>query len=428
VSAGYALQRFINACGGRGAQPIKFNGSIFTVDAKEKEESFDADYRRGGGPYRFQNTRLIYWPMLAAGDYDLMEPLFRMYSSNLMLAERRTRLYFKHEGVFFPDTMYFFGAYANSNYGWKRDGKPLSYVESPSIRHHFSGALELVTMMMDYQQHTQDKRFLREVLIPMTESVIAFYDKHYERDGEGKIRFNPAQSLETWPDALNPLPEIAGLRFVLNEILNQKLPVIKATSNTAKKMLQQLPVLPVKSVNGKAVLQPAERVFGESKSTENPELYGVFPYRIYGVNKSDLEVGRAAFDARKFKTTGGWAQDAIQAAFLGLTDTAGSLTVQNFTPPTEGSRFPAFWGPNNEWTPDQAHGNVASMALQAMLMQYEGTKIVLFPSWPKDWDVEFKLHAPMNTTIEGVYKAGKLERLTVTPEKRSVDVIKMLAE
>ena len=180
--------------------------------------------------------------MLASGDYDLMEPFFKMYSSNAVLAERRTRLYFKHDGVFFPETMYFFGVYANNNYGWKRDGKPLSYVENPGIRHYFSGGLELVTMMMDYQQHTQDKRFLRDALVPMAESVITFYDKHYERDAEGKIRFNPAQSLETWPDALNPLPEIAGLRFVLNEVLNQKLPVARATSNTAKKMLQQFPV------------------------------------------------------------------------------------------------------------------------------------------------------------------------------------------
>ena len=32
VSRGYTLQRFIGACAGRGAFPIKFNGSIFTVD------------------------------------------------------------------------------------------------------------------------------------------------------------------------------------------------------------------------------------------------------------------------------------------------------------------------------------------------------------------------------------------------------------
>jgi len=176
------------------------------------------------------------------------------------------------------------------------------------------------------------------------------------------------------------------------------------------------------------VLQPAERIFGEAKDTENPELYSVFPYRLYGVNKPDLEVGRATFEARKFKQTGGWSQDAIQAGFLGLTDTAKDLTIQTFSTPTDGSRFPAFWGANGDWTPDQAHGNVASMALQTMLMQTEGTKIVLFPSWPKDWDVEFKLHAPMNTTVEGVYKAGKLESLTVTPEKRSADVVKMTPE
>jgi len=48
ISQGYALQRFINACGGRGAFPIKFNGSIFTVDAREPNENFDAEYGRLG--------------------------------------------------------------------------------------------------------------------------------------------------------------------------------------------------------------------------------------------------------------------------------------------------------------------------------------------------------------------------------------------
>ena len=31
VTQGYILQRWINACGGRGHFPIKFNDSIFTV-------------------------------------------------------------------------------------------------------------------------------------------------------------------------------------------------------------------------------------------------------------------------------------------------------------------------------------------------------------------------------------------------------------
>jgi hypothetical protein len=65
------------------------------------------------------------------------------------------------------------------------------------------------------------------------------------------------------------------------------------------------------------------------------------------------------------------------------------------------------------------------MALQTMLMQTEGSKILLFAAWPKEWDVEFKLHAPYNTTVEGVYKSGKLEQLTVVPDKRTADVVKL---
>jgi len=41
-------------------------------------------------------------------------------------------------------------------------------------------------------------------------------------------------------------------------------------------------------------------------------------------------------------------------------------------------------------------------------------------------DVSFKLHAPYNTTVEGKFKAGKLERLSVTPESRRKDIVNML--
>ena len=58
-----------------------------------------------------------------------------------------------------------------------------------------------------------------------------------------------------------------------------------------------------------------------------------------------------------------------------------------------------------------------------MLMQTIGDKILLFPSWPKEWDVDFKLHAPGNTTVEGVLIGGELRELKVLPENRSKDVI-----
>ena len=63
--------------------------------------------------------------------------------------------------------------------------------------------------------------------------------------------------------------------------------------------------------------------------------------------------------------------------------------------------------------------------VQAMLMQTDGRKIFLLPAWPKDWDVDFKLHAPLQTVIEGEYRDGKLQALKVTPESRRADVIDM---
>ena len=78
--------------------------------------------------------------------------------------------------------------------------------------------------------------------------------------------------------------------------------------------------------------------------------------------------------------------------------------------------------------PDFDHGGCAMVGLQDMLMQVVDDKILLFPAWPKDWDCEFKLHAPNHTTVEGVLKGGRLEKLTVTPQARAKDVVNMLIQ
>lgn len=422
VSGQYALQRFVSACAGRGACPIKFNGSIFTVDPKDPDETYDADYRRWGGPYWFQNTRLAYWPMLAAGDTEMMRALFGMFLSCLPLAEERTRLYFGHEGAFFPETMTFFGCYANSNFGWDRRGKALSQCDNTYIRWYWSGGLELIALMLDCYAYTRDADFARTTLVPLTEAILTFTDRHYPRR-EGKLLFKPAQSLETWQDVENPLPEIAGLRYLLPRLL--ALPADLTTGRqraTWQRLLAELPELPTRKIGDEAVLSPAERILAPKANCENPELYAIYPYRLFGVGKPGLDLARRTFEHREVKSHAGWQQDDTQAAFLGLAREACRMVCERFASRHSGSRFPAFFGPNFDWVPDQDHGCNGLMALQTMLMQCEGDRILLFPAWPKSWDVDFKLHAPGNTTVEGTFKGGKLERLQVTPETRRGDV------
>ena len=62
------------------------------------------------------------------------------------------------------------------------------------------------------------------------------------------------------------------------------------------------------------------------------------------------------------------------------------------------------------------------IGLQEMLLQTDDKKILLFPAWPKNTDVHFKLNAPYNTTIEAELKNGKLVMLKVLPAEREKDI------
>ena len=148
----------------------------------------------------------------------------------------------------------------------------------------------------------------------------------------------------------------------------------------------------------------------------------MFPYRLFGVGRPDHEMALETWKQRDNKKTGGWQQDAIQAALLGLTDEAKSFVTENYSRTAPGFRFPAMWGPNYDWIPDQDHGCVPMTAMQSMLVQPVGDKLLLFPAWPKEWDVSFKLHAPQNTTIEGEVRNGIVVKMIVTPESRRKDV------
>jgi hypothetical protein len=426
VAGNYALQRYMHACSGRGNSPIKFNGSIFTVDTKNltgQYQGFDADYRRWGGPYWWQNTRLPYWSMLESGDFDLMQPLFRMYREALDTRKFATRRYYNHKGAFFPETMYFWGTYVDANYGRDRSELPLGMTQNRYIRYYWQSGLEISLMMLDYYAFTRDDAFLSETLLPFVSEVIDFYDYHWGRDEKGKILFDPAMALETYNTAVNPLPEIVGITKVCSELLS--LPEEAVTSSQQrqwKRLIDEMPFVPTRIVDGEELLSPAHEYSGK-QNVENPELYAIFPYRAFGIGKDGLELARNTFENRAYKQTGGWQQNAIKAALLGLADEAAGLTATNFNAINEAYRFPVMWGPNYDWTPDQCHGSVAMTALQRMLVQYEGEQIFLLPAWPEEWDVQFKLHAPLNTIISGEVQDGKIQELLVIPAERKNDIV-----
>jgi alpha-L-fucosidase 2 len=422
VTQGYILQHFINACGGRGNSPIKFNGSIFTVDTynrTDKRVGADADFRLWGGAYWWQNTRFAYWSMLTSGDFEMMEPLFKMYMDALPLRKVATKKYYNHEGAFFPETMNFWGTYTNTNYGSDRKSIADGYITNNFIRYYWQGGLEFSLMMLDYYSFTNNNKFAKDSLVPFVAEILSFFDNHWQRAVAGKIVFFPATGLETYQTGVkNPLPEIVGIKKVAEKML--ALPdtlITKEQRNQWEKLIKDLPEIPTRVVNNETLLAPASE-YGPTKNVENPELYAVFPYRTFGIGKANIDLAKRTFAVRIFKQNGCWTQNSIQAAYLGLTDEVKKMVVKSFSVHDSNFRFPAFWGPNYDWTPDQDHGCAAMIALQRMIIQYEDNQVSLLPAWPKEWDVRFKVSGPNKTIIEGTFENGKMSDLKIAPKDK----------
>lgn len=425
VSRAYALQRFIDASAGRGNFPIKFNGSIFTVPSEENPGN--ADYRRWGPGYWWQNTRLPYLSMCATGDFDLMQPLFNMYAGDVYhLNKFRTKKYFGFDGVYYPECIYFWGSVFTSTYGWEPYSERKDKLQKSGYhKWEWVAGPELVFMMLDYYDYTQDEDFLLNKIIPVANDVMQFFDHFYATNKEGKLVMYPSQSLETWWDCTNPMPELAGLYSLTQRML--ALPERLATNIDRKfwKSFQaKLPEIPVRETPSGTALAPATR-FEDKRNVENPSLYAVFPFRLFGVGEPKIDWAKNALEYRWDKGDFGWRQDDIFMAYLGLTEQAKSNLVGRAKNHDKNSRFPAFWGPNYDWTPDQDHGGVLMKTFQSMLLQPDpySQKIYLMPAWPKEWNADFKLHAPFQTIIEGKIRNGKIETLNVTPESRKDDIV-----
>lgn len=435
LTRAYALQRWVAACGGRRvsgdrAFPIKFNGSIFTVEPVFTEgQPYNADWRKWGGCFWWQNTRLPYYPMLASGDFDLMDPLFRMFEGAVSGCRARAKLYHNASGIYFPETMTSFGTYGNGDYGWDRAGAKPSDVHCPWWQYAWQQGLELAQIMLDYGAYTGDDVFLRERAIPLANEALRYYDTRFGRDGKGVLRITPTQAVETyWNDVVNDAPSVGGLLSVCESLL--ALPKSLGTPEDRAfwaRMQAATPPLPVWALPGgdtsTIAAAPAEAFKNHRSNVETAELYPLFPFRCYGLGRPNIEAAVNAYRARVDKSTVGWTQDGMFAALLGLTDEARANVLAKVGNSHRNFRFPAMWGPNFDWLPDQDHGSNLLTTVQLMLMQCDGKAIRLLPAWPREWDVSFKLRAPGKTTVEVVYRGGKIERLVVTPEARMADVI-----
>jgi hypothetical protein len=436
VGRNYQLFRYMLACNAYGAYPTKFNGGLFTYDPVFVDTSyhFTPDHRNwGGGIFTAQNQRLVYWPMLKSGDFDAITSQFEFYNRILANAETRTRHYWGHKGASFTEQIENFGLPNYAEYGQKRPtGFDPGVEYNKWLEYLWDTSLEFCLMILDLERFSgaDISKYLS-----LIESCVVFFDEHYQYlaanrsaaklDQNGHLILFPGSAAETYKMAYNSATTVAGLKTVLGRML--ELPLKYGNEQRRKhwhEMLGRVPPLSFREMQGHRTIAPA-RAWERIQNTEIPQLYPVFPFGMYGIGKPDLEtaVNTWKYDTEAIKNRNytSWHQDNIFCARLGLTEEAAAFTVKKLQ--DSGRRFPAFWGPGHDWVPDHNWGGSGMIGLQEMLMQTSGDSIYLLPAWPDEWNVQFKLHAPYNTTLEGEWKDGKMANLKVSPAARKNDVI-----
>ena len=437
----YQLFRYMLGCNAYGEYPTKFNGGLFTFDPVfiDSTKPFTPDYRNwGGGTFTAQNQRLVYYPMLKDGDFGMMKPQFDFYNRILHNAELRTEVYWHHKGACFTEQLEKFGLPNCFEYGWNRPPgfeKGLQY--NLWLEYTWDTSLEFCYMILQTQRYNNSdiSRYM-----PLIESCLTFFNEHYQYlalkrghdafSQQGYLVLYPGSAGETYKMAYDPNSTIAALHTVLTRLLELPDKYLPAKDRPEwETMLKRIPPISYRECDGHVTIAPAI-VWQRVQNIETMQLYPVFPWRMFGIGRPGLDTAINTYEydpyALKFRSYIGWKQDNIWAACLGLTGQAEELTVKKLE--NGKLRFPAFWGPGFDWAPDHNWGGTGMIGLQEMLLQTKGRKIFLFPAWPGNWNVHFKLHAPYETTVEGIVKDGKVQLINVTPQSRAKDVVDMFGK
>jgi len=442
-----------------GEYPTKFNGGNLTYDPVlvDKNKVYDPDWRQwGGAVFTAQNQRLLYWPMLKSGDFDAILPQFELYRKGLPGARARVKKYFRHDGAVYCEYASVPGIPFGDGWGWHNEhnyrirGEEIPFgdprangangfndpvekgiMANGAIAYHWESQIEHAYMILEYHRFTGAD--ISEYM-PFIEQSLIFFDEHYrarqkmrngkELDENGKLVIYPSTCCESYRGATNPADVLSGLKACLNSILKLDEKYISAERKKYyREYLDRIPDFDYEEIDGLKVIKPA-RSWIREQNQELPQFYPLFPFNQFQLGDEEIQFFKNAYEKapafRKGKVES-WHQDGIQFARMGMTQEAADYNTKKLK--NSPRRFPTFWGPGHDWVPDHNWGGSGMIGLQEMLMQTIGDQIVLFPAWPRDWDVNFKLHAPRNTTVECILKDGNILNLSVIPESRLKDVV-----
>ncbi|HVQ97028.1 MAG TPA: hypothetical protein VMU51_38795 [Mycobacteriales bacterium] len=377
----YYLATYMIAAGGYGNYPYHFINGVFRATA---------DQTKWSNGYWYWNQRDVYNSFLASNHTDLLATFNRLYSRNTAALKAFTTTRYGTDGMWVPETM-----------GW--DGNARGTVNSDYVNDIYSSGTEAAYNMYLQYRYTNDLAYLRDTAYPFMRDVVTFYQRKLTLEG-GTYVMATSNSHETYWDVRNAITDLASVRhlFPLTIQASQQLGVDSGLRAGWQNVLDHLAPYPT----GNGAFLPHQPPIAQTRNNENVAVELIWPYDLTGIGAPGYQTAVNTWNARPFPYGNVWANDAAQAARLGLGDQAfaGMKTMlQRY------QNYPN--GMTNNTNGVFEYLGVHLTALNESLLQSYNDRIRVFPAVPADSSFvgRFTLLAKDGFLVSSEREAGEVK-------------------
>ncbi len=350
----YYLSTYMIAMGAYGNYPFHFiNGVLRSTQ----------DQTKWSNAYWYWNQRDVYHSFMASNHVDAVEAFNNMYSRNLAALKAFTQQHFGVSGAWTPETM-----------GW--DGNANGTVGSDYTKLIYSTGMEAAMNMYAQYRYTGDEDYLKNTVYPFMKEAVTFYVGMLSKDGNSYYMAN-SNAHETYWGVKNAITDLAAVRamFPVAIALSSKLGLDADQRPKWQEVLDNLVDYPTTATT----YLPHEGTTAQSRNGENVACELIWPYDVTGIGAPDYDRALATWKARPHPYDNVWANDAIQAARLGLGKEAFDgmkIMLQKY------QSYPN--GMTNNTNGVFEYLGVHLLVMNESLLQSYNDKIRVFPALPSD--------------------------------------------
>lgn len=377
----YYLSAYMIAAGGYGNYPFHFINGVFRATQ---------DQTKWSNGYWYWNQRDVYNSFLASNHVDLLAGFNRLYSRNINALRAYTQTRYGTDSLWVPETM-----------GW--DGNARGTVGSDYVNDIYSTGTEAAYNMYLQYRYTNDLSYLQNTAYPYMREALRFYQNRLQLIN-GKYQMVSSNAHETYWDVRNAITDLAAVRLLapLTIQVSQQLGLDSGLRAGWQSLVDNLWPYQIAS---NAYL-PHDPPTAQQRNGENVSAELIWPYDRTGIGFADYTTAVNTWNVRPNPYSNVWANDAVQAARLGLGDQAFNgmkLMLQRY------QNYPN--GMTNNTNGVFEYLGVHNGALNESLMQSYNDKIRVFPGVPSDASFvgKFTLLAKHGFLVSSEREAGEIK-------------------